>query len=94
MKITKLIILSVLTVALVTAVTGCGGTNQTNPPDQSITKPPAQQVVTKVPEGRPETRSLNAASLVGHDGPALRKMVDGVLDKNDKHQKDLEEAEK
>jgi len=94
MKRTKLIASGVLTAGLMAALTGCGGSNQTNPPDQSTTNPPAQQVVSKVPENRPETRSLDAASLVGHDGQALRKMVDGVLDKNDKHQKELEEEEK
>lgn len=93
MKITKLIAQSVLTVGLMTAITGCGRSNQTNPPNPSTTNPPAQQGVSKVPEGRPETRSLNAASLVGHDGAALRKMVDGVMDKNDKHQKELGDEE-
>jgi hypothetical protein len=90
----NVIILLIWCFVFLTVITGCGGSNQANPPNQSAANPPAQQVVAKVPEGRPETRSLNAASLVGHDGPALRKMVDGVLDKNDKHQKELEEAEK
>jgi len=86
--------IGLLTVGLMAVMTGCGGSKHANPPNQSTTNPPAQQPVSKVPEGRPETRSLNAASLVGHDGAALRKMVDGVLEKNDKHQKDLEETEK
>jgi len=83
--------MGLLTLGLMAVMTGCGGSNQAKQP---ATNPPAQQVESKVPDGRPETRSLNAASLVGHDGAAFRKMVDGVMDKNDKHQKELEEIEK
>lgn len=40
--------------------------------------------------GRPETRTLEAASAVGYDGKAIRKKVDGALDANDAHNAELE----
>jgi outer membrane murein-binding lipoprotein Lpp len=44
----------------------------------------------KVDTGRPETRTLEAASAVGYDGKAIRKKVDGALDANDTHNAELE----
>ncbi|MDO8415984.1 MAG: hypothetical protein Q7S87_07205 [Agitococcus sp.] len=41
--------------------------------------------------GRPETRTLEAASAVGYDGKAIRKKVDGALDANDAHNAELEQ---
>lgn len=40
--------------------------------------------------GRPETKKLEAATVVGYDGVAVRKRVDNVLDKNDDRTKDTE----
>ncbi len=36
-------------------------------------------------QGRPETKKLEAASVVGYDGKAIRKNVDNTLNKNDEH---------
>ena len=40
--------------------------------------------------GRPETRSLEAASAMGYDGKAIRKKVDGALDATDAHNAEAE----
>jgi hypothetical protein len=41
--------------------------------------------------GRPETRSLEAASAVGYDGKAIRQKVDKGLDANDDYNRKLQE---
>ena len=41
--------------------------------------------------GRPETRSLEAASAVGYDGKAIRQKVDKGLDANDEYNRKLQE---
>jgi hypothetical protein len=38
------------------------------------------------------TKPLQAADLVGYDGTRLRKSVDKIMQGNDKHNKDLENA--
>lgn len=45
-----------------------------------------------MPGGRPETKTLQAAGLVGYDGQQLRKGVDKVLDATDQRNKQLENA--
>ena len=40
-------------------------------------------------DGRSETKTLQAADLVGYDGKKLRKSVDKVLDANDQRNKEL-----
>lgn len=44
----------------------------------------------KVDEGRPETKSIQAAAAVGYDGTAIRAKVDTVLDANDQRIDDLD----
>jgi hypothetical protein len=39
-----------------------------------------------------KTKPLQAADLVGYDGTTLRKSVDKIIQKNDKHNKELENA--
>jgi hypothetical protein len=39
-----------------------------------------------------KTKPLQAADLVGYDGTTLRKSVDKLIQKNDKHNKELENA--
>ena len=41
---------------------------------------------------REKTKPLQAADLVGYDGTKLRKSVDKIIQNNDKHNKDLENA--
>lgn len=43
-------------------------------------------------QGRAETKKLEAASLAGYDGTAMRKGVDNALNKTDKHSEDLDTA--
>ena len=38
------------------------------------------------------TKTLQAADLVGYDGTKLRKSVDKIIQNNDKHNKELEKA--
>jgi hypothetical protein len=42
--------------------------------------------------GREETRKLEGASAVGYDGTAIRKTVDGALNKNDDHVREMNNA--
>ena len=39
-----------------------------------------------------KTKPLQAADLVGYDGTKLRKSVDKIIQDNDKHNKELENA--
>jgi hypothetical protein len=39
-----------------------------------------------------KTKPLQAADLVGYDGTKLRKSVDKIIQENDKHNKELENA--
>ena len=39
-----------------------------------------------------KTKPLQAADLVGYNGTALRKSVDKIIQNNDKHNKELENA--
>lgn len=41
--------------------------------------------------GRPETRSIEAADAMGYNGKEVRKKVDGALDANDAHNAQLEQ---
>ena len=63
---------------LTTAVllSGCSASNQPQSQEKS--------------QGRPETKSLEAATAVGYDGKALRKGVDSTLNKNDDHNAGLD----
>jgi hypothetical protein len=42
--------------------------------------------------GRDETKTLEGASAVGYDGPAIRKNVDKTLNRNDEHNQNLNNA--
>ncbi len=72
-----------LTVSLVLALTGCdrrssNAASEQTRPDQS-------------PSGRSETKTLQAAGLVGYDGKQLQKSVDKILDAKDQRNKQLED---
>ena len=43
-------------------------------------------------QGRQETQKLEGASAVGYDGTAIRKNVDSTLNRNDDHNKKLDNA--
>jgi hypothetical protein len=43
-------------------------------------------------ESHENTKPLQAADLVGYDGTKLRKSVDKIIQDNDKHNKELENA--
>lgn len=43
-------------------------------------------------QGRPETKKLEASSIVGYDGKAMRKGVDSSLDKVDARSGELDKA--
>ena len=51
--------------------------------------PPAANTQTQE-EGRPETKSIQAADAVGYDGTAIRGKVDAALDQNDQHAADID----
>ena len=42
--------------------------------------------------GRDETRKLEGASAAGYDGTAIRKNVDKSLNRNDEHNRNLDNA--
>ena len=42
--------------------------------------------------GREETKKLEGASAVGYDGVAVRKSVDSTLNRNDDHNRELDQA--
>jgi hypothetical protein len=42
--------------------------------------------------GRPDTRSIEAASAVGYDGAAMRRSVDKALNKNDARNAEQQKA--
>lgn len=44
-----------------------------------------------VDKGRPETRNIEAADAMGYNGKQVRQKVDGALDANDEHNKQLEQ---
>ena len=56
-------------------------------------KPVANEVPAKV-DKHPETKKLEAADAAGYDGTAIRKKVDGMLDKTEENNKKLEDLEK
>ena len=43
-------------------------------------------------QGRPETKTLEAASAAGYDGKAIRKNVDNTLNKNDEHNEAIDKT--
>ena len=69
-----------LSAVLVLVLAGCG---DDSPPPPAA---PAQ------PQGREETRKLEAAGAAGYDGAALRQSADQMLDGRDRQAKELEEA--
>jgi Holliday junction resolvasome RuvABC DNA-binding subunit len=42
--------------------------------------------------GRPDTKAVEAAGMVGYDGKQMRKAVDKALDKTEERNKELEDA--
>jgi Holliday junction resolvasome RuvABC DNA-binding subunit len=42
--------------------------------------------------GRPDTKAVEAAGMVGYDGKQMRKAVDKALDKTEERNKDLQDA--
>ena len=45
-----------------------------------------------VPQGRPETRVVEGASVVGYNGSMMRKKIDKTLDRNDERNKEIEKG--
>ncbi len=66
---------------LVMVLAGCGD------------DPPPPPVAPAQPQGREETRKLEAAGAAGYDGAALRQSADQMLDGRDRQAKELEEAQ-
>ena len=56
---------------------------------QTVARNPDSQDNTQLHE---KTKPLQAADLVGYDGTKLRKSVDKIIQENDKHDKELENA--
>jgi len=56
---------------------------------QTVATNPDSQRNTQLHE---KTKPLQAADLVGYDGTKLRKSVDKIIQDNDKHNKELENA--
>jgi hypothetical protein len=56
---------------------------------QTVARNPDSQRKNELHE---KTKPLQAADLVGYDGTKLRKSVDKIIQNNDKHNKDLENA--
>jgi hypothetical protein len=56
---------------------------------QTVTRNPDSQRKNELHE---KTKPLQAADLVGYDGTKLRKSVDKIIQDNDKHNKELENA--
>jgi len=51
-----------------------------------------QSTTNQSPDGRSQTKALQAASAVGYDGKQLQKQVDRVLEQKQKRDGDLEKA--
>jgi uncharacterized protein YpiB (UPF0302 family) len=49
-----------------------------------------QSTTNKSPDGRSQTKALQAASVVGYDGKQLQRQVDKILEQKEKRNKDLE----
>jgi len=56
---------------------------------QTVARNPDSQDNTQLHE---KTKPLQAADLVGYDGTKLRKSVDKIIQENDKHDKELQNA--
>jgi Holliday junction resolvasome RuvABC DNA-binding subunit len=48
--------------------------------------------INQSPDGRSQTKALQAASVVGYDGKQLQKQVDKILEQKEKRERDLEKA--
>ena len=55
----------------------------------ACSKQPEAPLVSQKNTGRPETKTLEAATVVGYDGKAVRNSVDTTLNKNDDRLKDM-----
>ena len=49
-----------------------------------------QSTTNQSPDGRSQTKALQAASAVGYDGKQLQKHVDKILEQKEKRDRDLE----
>ncbi len=77
--ILKYLVLIVLTGGVILGVTQC----RQAPP------PPAPKVIDN---GRPETRSIEAADGLGYNGKAIRKQVDAALNSQDQTGQRIDKA--
>ena len=75
-------ILTYLLISFVLAFSGCG--NKEKP-----VMPVGIEEAVKV-DKHPETKSIEAADGAGYNGTAIRKKVDGLLDKTEENSKKLE----
>ena len=78
-----LLLLTSVTIAFATILLSSGCQKQT------VARNPDSQRKNELHE---KTKPLQAADLVGYDGTKLRKSVDKIIQNNDKHNKDLENA--
>ena len=78
-----------LLIVLCLVLAGCGSDNKPRPPASATNAP---QAVAR--PGRPDTKAIEAAGMVGYDGKQMRKAVDKALDKTEERNKELENAMK
>mgnify|MGYP003393822935 CR=1 FL=1 len=78
-------ILAILLISHVLVFASCG--NKENPV-KPVIKDEAIQI-----DKHPETKNIEAADAVGYNGTAIRKKVDGMLDKTEENNKKLEELQ-
>jgi hypothetical protein len=81
MKIVLPLSVAVISFAAVLLSSGCQKKTVATNPDSQRNK-----------ELHENTKPLQAADLVGYDGTKLRKSVDKIIQNNDKHNKELENA--
>ena len=81
MKIVLPLSVAVISFATILFSSGCQKKTVATNPDSERNK-----------ELHEKTKPLQAADLVGYDGTKLRKSVDKIIQNNDKHNKELENA--
>jgi hypothetical protein len=78
-------ILTYLLISFVLVFSGCGN-------NEKPVKPVGIEESVKV-DKHPETKNIEAADGAGYNGTAIRKKVDGLIDKTEENNKKLEELQ-
>lgn len=78
-----------LLIILCLVLAGCGSDNKPQPPANATNSPQAE-----AKPGRPDTKAIEAAGMVGYNGKQMRRAVDKALDKTEERNKELENAMK